>query len=237
MGIHDGHRERMRQRFLRYGLDSFEDHNVLELLLFYAVPRKDTNELAHRLLETFGSLDKVMEASQEALMAVPGMGESAAALLRLIPAAGQRYLMAKQETGSVLNNSTKTGNYLLPRFLSATEEMAYILCLDGKMAVLDCVRLGEGSISSVCLNVRTVVQVALDKRAACVILAHNHVSGVALPSAEDREATRRIQRALETVGICLLDHIIVADGDFVSMSDSGMLEQMQDSGASSCMVP
>jgi DNA repair protein RadC len=222
--MHDGHRERMRQRFMRSGLDSFDDHNVLELLLFYAVPRRDTNELAHRLLETYGSLDKVFEASYESLMQVHGMGESTAALLRLIPATAQRYLMAKQGPVRILTNSTSTGNFLLPRFLNAKEERAYVLCLDAKMELLDCVRLGEGSLSSVCLDIRSVVQVALEKRAACVILAHNHTSGVALPSMEDREATRRIREALGVVGVYLLDHIIVANGDFVSMSDSGMLE-------------
>jgi DNA repair protein RadC len=223
MGSHDGHRERMRQRFIRFGLDNFEDHNVLELLLFYAQPRKDTNELAHRLMDTFGTLDKVFEASYESLMAVPGMGESGAVLIRLVPALARRYLQAKQGPRLILAGSAQSGAYLIPIFLGATEEMLYMLCLDAKMELLDCIRLGDGSASAVRVNIRTIVQTALEKRAEAVILAHNHVSGIAVPSQEDKVVTRQVQEALSTVGIYLLDHIVVADGDFVSMYDSGLM--------------
>jgi DNA repair protein RadC len=223
MNIHDGHRERMRQRFLHYGLDNFDDHNVLEILLFYAQPRRDTNELAHRLMDTFGTLDKVFEASPDALMAVPGIGENAAVLIRLIPAMARRYLIARQTPNRILFDSARAGSYLIPLFLNATEETMYLLCLDAKMELLDCSCLGIGNPNSVHVDIRSIVQTALEKKATAVIMAHNHTCGIALPSEEDRVATIRVQNALTMVGIHLIDHIVVADGDFVSMADSGML--------------
>lgn len=223
MGLHDGHRGRMKQRFLRHGLANFDDHNVLELLLFYAIPRLDTNVLAHRLMDTFGSLDAVFEADAEALMAVEGIGESAAALIRLVPEATKRYLMAKSETGDILLDAEAAGQYFLPRFLNCRTEMVYLACLDAKMKVLDCRPLSNGSVNAAHVDVRAIVQMALLQNASAVVLAHNHTSGIALPSREDELATIQVQQALKLVGVELLDHIIVAGDDFVSLADNGLL--------------
>ncbi len=223
MDTHGGHRERMRTRFLRYGLDNFDDHNILELLLFYALPRQDTNLLAHRLLDAFGTLAGVFDATPEALMTVPGIGPNAAALIRLVPETARRYLMCKTRMGDVLENSEKAGAYVLPLFLGSREETAYLICMDAKMKVLDCRLLCRGTSTALSLNIRRVVQIALSQNASSVLLAHNHVGGVALPSDEDKQATARLHHVLAEVGITLVDHLIVADDDFVSMSDSGYL--------------
>ncbi len=223
MGQHEGHRMRMKRRFLRHGLENFDDHNVLELLLFFAIPRQDTNLLAHRLMETFGSLDGVFEAEPEALMAVEGIGENAAALIRLVPEAARRYLVVKSEAGHILNDSEATGHYFLPRFINCRNETVYLACLDAKMEVLDCREIGSGSVNSAHIDVRSIVQTALRKNASAVILAHNHTSGIALPSREDEMATLQLQKALELVGVSLVDHIIVAGDDFVSLADNGLL--------------
>ena len=223
MGEHDGHRQRMRQRFIKHGLDSFEDHNILELLLFYAQPRRDTNGLAHRLMDAFGSLAGVFEATPEELMTVEGMGESAAALISLVPAAAKRYLMSREETGRILNTVEDVGRYLVPRFMSCRTEVVYLLCLDAKLMVLDCAMVGSGGITSARLDVRHIVQTALMRNAKYAVLAHNHVSGIALPSREDREATDLVRRALAIVDVELIDHIIVAGDDFVSLADDGYL--------------
>lgn len=223
MGQHEGHRIRMKRRFLRHGLENFDDHNVLELLLFYAIPRQDTNLLAHRLMDTFGSLDGVFEAEVEALMAVEGIGENAAALIRLVPEAARRYLMAKSEVGHILNDSESAGRYFLPRFINCRNETVYLACLDAKLEVLDCREIGSGSVNSAHVDVRSIVQTALRQNASAVILAHNHTSGIALPSQEDEMATLQLQKALELVGVDLVDHIIVAGDDFVSLSDNGLL--------------
>lgn len=220
---HEGHRARMKQRFLNHGLDSFDDHNILELLLFYAQPRRDTNETAHRLIDTFGSLDAVFEASPEALMKVKGVGESAALLLHLVPEAARRYRIAKAQLGVILGSSRDAGEYLLPLFQNSRGECVYLVCLDPKRRVIDCRALSDGGPTSVAISVRQIVETALLHNAAAVLLAHNHPNGLAIPSTEDRDVTRRVGEALALVNIPLLDHIIVADEDFVSMADSGLI--------------
>ena len=223
MQEHDGHRERMRKRFVRYGLDSFNDHNVLELLLFYAQPRKDTNLMAHRLLDAFGSLDGVFDATPEALMAVEGVGEHAAALIHLVPAAAARYFQSKLQPGQILLDSQDAGRYLLPRFLTCRDETVFLVCMDAKLKVLDCRQLGQGSATTVAVSVRRIAQIALEQNASAVLLAHNHTSGLAVPSDEDVSVTLHIMRSLAPLGIRLTDHIIVAGDDFVSLADSGLL--------------
>ena len=223
MADHTGHRQRMRERFIRYGLDNFNDHNVLELLLFYAVPRQDTNELAHRLLDTFGTLDGVFDASIDALKSVDGIGDTAAALIHLVPEAARRYFISKTLPGQILADSEAAGKYLLPRFLTCRDEVMYLVCMDAKLKVLDCREVGQGNTTSVSVNLRRIVQIALGQNASAVILAHNHTSGIALPSEEDIAVTLRVRDLLGQVGVTLTDHIVVAGDDFVSMADSGCL--------------
>ena len=223
MGTHDGHRARMKARFVRCGLDNFDDHSVLELLLFYAVPRRDVNELAHALLDHFGTLDAVFEASCEDMMRVPGVGENVATLLTLIPQVGRRYQMAKRRQQTILRSSEDAGNYLVPLYLYERTEVVYLLCLDAKCKALCCVPVHRGSITVASISVRKIVQTALNQNAASVVLAHNHPSGYALPSQEDLDTTRTLQTALQSVGIVLADHIIVADDDYVSLADDGYL--------------
>ncbi|MBQ9329367.1 MAG: DNA repair protein RadC [Oscillibacter sp.] len=223
MGIHDGHREKMRRRFLTGGLDSFADHEALELLLYYAIPRRDTNPIAHALMEHYGSLAAVLSAPAEDLARVEGVGASAAVLLRLVPQLCRKARISEAERETVLSTTERAGAYLLERFADERHEVVYQLCLDRKGKLLTCKRLGEGGIASAELDIRKAVENAILSSASTVILAHNHPSGVALPSQEDYAATDRIRAALATVNICLRDHIIVADGDFVSMADSGYL--------------
>ncbi|MEA4942013.1 MAG: DNA repair protein RadC [Oscillibacter sp.] len=220
MGIHDGHREKMRRRFLETGLAGFADHEALEFLLFYAIPRRDTNALAHQLLERYGSLEMVLSAPVEDLQKVEGMGESAALLLRLVPMLTERS-RRKEDAPVILNSTEKAGNYMLCRFDGKKNELVYELCLDRKGKLLASKLLTEGDVNGAELNIRKLVGNALLTNASAVILSHNHPSGVALPSGEDFATTDRVRTALESVGVQLVDHIIVADGDFVSMRDSG----------------
>ncbi len=221
MGEHDGHRERLRQRFLKHGLDTLSDDQVLELLLFYAVPRRDTNALARQLLAHFGSLAAVLEATPRELKAVAGIGENAALLLNLITPVARRYLLNRSEAGIILPSTQACGEYLLPYFFGAQEECVYLLCLDAKCKVLACRLLQTGSINSAGFSIRKAVETAMDCNASSVVLAHNHTSGVALPSEADYESTQRLKAALEPLDILLADHIIVADNDFVSLADNG----------------
>lgn len=221
MGIHDGHREKMRQRFLKGKLEHFADHEVLEFLLYYAIPRRDTNPIAHHLMERYGSLSAVLSAPVEDLQNVEGIGERAAILLKLVPQVCQKAHLSDAEQQTVLNSSEKAGAYLLERFSGEKNEVIYQLCLDRKGRLLACKRLGEGGVSSAGLDIRRLVEYALLTSASAVILSHNHPSGVALPSRDDYNTTERAKTALDTIGVKLADHIIVADGDFVSMADSG----------------
>ena len=224
MGIHDGHREKMRHRFCETGLEGFADHEALELLLYYAIPRRDTNELAHRLLARYGSLSALLQAPIEDLRRVEGVGESAAVLLKLVPAfvyKAQR--SAGQET--VLNSTEKAGRYLLSCFAGERNEVIYQLCLDRKGKLLARKRLSEGGSAAAELNIRRLVENALLSSASAVILSHNHPSGIALPSREDYATTQQAQDALRTIGVELLDHIIVAEDDYVSLADSGILRR------------
>lgn len=222
MSIHDGHRGRLKERFLREGLDNFEQIQVLELLLFYCIPRQDTNPIAHRLLDRFGALSKVLEAPPEELKKVPGVGENAAAFLSLVMATGRYYQVNQKENDTILTSIEKCGQYLLPFFHGRRNETVFLLCLDAKCKVLSCREVGEGSVNSAAVPIRRIVEMALGVNATSVVLAHNHPSGLALPSGEDVQTTRRLSLALHAVEIELVDHVVVADGDYVSLVQSGL---------------
>lgn len=223
MAEHDGHRKRLRQRFLQAGIDGFDDLALLELLLQYAIPRKDTNPLAHRLLDRYGNLAAVLEAPARELQNVEGLGEYAAVLLRLVPAAARRYMVERAHLGEILDTPDRCGEYLVPRFFGERDEVVWLLCLDAKLMARDCRMLFRGSVNAAEITVRKIVETALACNATAVVLAHNHTSGLAIPSREDEQTTRRLRTGLDAVGIRLADHIIVAGEDFVSMADSGLL--------------
>ena len=221
MPIHDGHRQRLKERFLSEGLDHFDELYVLELLLFYCIPRKDTNPIAHQLLAHFGSLTNVFEATVEELQKVPGISKNAATFLTLIPQAGRYYQIKRAEPGDILHTIEQCGKYLVPYFYGRENETVFLLCLDAKCKVLGCKMIGEGSVNSANIPIRRVVEIALNANATTVILAHNHPSGLALPSADDVQTTLRVAKAMDAVEITLADHIVVADNDYVSLTQSG----------------
>ena len=225
MNVHKGHRARMKRRFLEHGLESFEDHHVLEILLFYALPRVDVNPLAHNLLKQFSSLAAVFDAPLDELEKVEGIGRNAATLIKLIPQVARRYMISRASLSDILDSSEKAGRYLLPRFFGERDEVVYLVCLDAKCKVLNCRLMFRGSVNSASVSIRKIVETALSFNATSVILAHNHTSGIALPSREDQITTRRIEEALRAVDITLADHIIVADDDFVSLADSGFFHR------------
>ena len=219
--VHKGHRERLKARFLETGLDSFTDVQALELLLFYAIPQKDTNPIAHALLDRFGSLSQVLDAPLEALKKVPGISDHSASLLRLVTELARFYQVDSAQRTEVLTSLDACGRYLVPRFFGRKVETVFLLCLDAKCKVLCCREIGEGSVNAASISVRKVVEAALSANATSVVLAHNHPSGVALPSADDVQTTCRIAAALSAVEVQLIDHIVVAEGDFISMVQSG----------------
>ena len=220
MSIHSGHRQRLKDRFRREGLDNFDELYVLELLLFYCIPRADTNPLAHRLLDHFGSLTAVLDASVEELEKIDGLGKNASTFLSLITQVGRYYQVKRSEPGEILRTLEQCGNYLVPYFFGRERETVFILCLDAKCKVLCCKMVGEGSVNSANIPVRRVVEIALNANATTVVLAHNHPSGLAIPSADDIQTTYKVASALNAVEITLADHIVVSKDDFVSIVQS-----------------
>ncbi|MBR2889437.1 MAG: DNA repair protein RadC [Oscillospiraceae bacterium] len=221
MSIHEGHRQRLKDRFRAEGLDHFDQRHVLELLLFYCVPRQDTAPLAQRLLDHFGSVAQVLEAPLEELEKIPGVGPNVSTLIALTNELGRYYLVNRTANTTVLTTINECGDYLMHRFRGRRNETVFLLCLDAKCKVLSCREVGEGSVNSANVPIRRIVEMAMGVNATSVILAHNHPSGVAVPSDEDVLTTIRLAKALKTVEIYLADHIIVSDDDFVSMYQSG----------------
>ena len=224
MGVHEGHRERMRERFFQHGLETFNEIEALEMLLYYAIPRKDTNPLAHALLDRFGSLDYVLSASEEELCEVPGISERTAALLMMVPQITQ---LSEVNRANRIKDVTRTEDavsFLIPRFRNQRREILLLLCLNSQKQITHVEVMNKGAVNYVTFDPRRVVEVALKRQAVSVIIAHNHPDGPALPSKEDDSATSQVYRALNTVGISLYDHIIIAVEDYASYRRSGALD-------------
>lgn len=157
------------------------------------------------------------------LTSIPGIGENAAALILMVPQIVKKAHVSKAKETKIIRNSTDAGNYLLPYFLDEQDEIVMMLCLDNKRAVICCREMGRGVVNCVDANIRRMVETALKVKTTTVIIAHNHPNGVALPSREDDNFTRTLYRSLGLLGITLEDHIIVANDEFVSLADSGVM--------------
>lgn len=218
--LHAGHRDRLKKRFDAVGEKGFEDHTLLELLLFYGVPQKDTNPLAHRLLERFGSLPAVLEAPARELMQVEGVGENVARLLKVTQA--MRCRCTQQQVSRqkvVLNSSLKAGEYLCSLLQGRETEALLLVCLDAGKAVRHCEQLESGVSDSISTTLRQIAQLCVNRNVHDIILAHNHPSGLVHPSREDIVMTRKAQDFLQEIGVNLLDHFVITDKEFYSMKD------------------
>ncbi len=219
-----GHRQRVKERFLREGLENFDEVHMLELLLFYVIPRKDTKPIARELLDRFGSLAMVLEATPEELQTVPNIGKQTPGFLSLILQAARYYQVRRTDNPVILDTVQKYGDYLKEHLFGRRNETVFLLCLDAKSKVLCCRKVGEGDVNSANIPVRRMAEIALGVNATAAILAHNHPSGVAVPSVEDRVTTERLAKCLGAMDIVLLDHIVVADDDYVSMTQSRLYD-------------
>ncbi len=212
---HKNHRERVKNKYLEHGLECFADHEVLEMILFYSVPQKDTNVMAHELIDRFGSLRKVLEATPDELFEVSGIKSHTAVLLGIIRDINRRCILSEVREGEVFDRVSKIGEYLLGYFSGITNERVCVMLLDNSMRLIDCVKISDGSVNGSSINYRLIAQTALAKKASGAILAHNHPDGCAIPSREDREVTRAVEAALSVVGVNLLEHIIVGAGNYL----------------------
>ena len=221
MGIHDGHRSRMKQEFLQGGLTHFSEPRALELLLFYSRMQGDVNPTAHALLDAFGSLAGVLDADPQELMSVPGVGENTAVLLKLIPALAAKYLASRTSAETIIRNSGDLRDLFAPYFFGARNELSFLACFDSKLKLLGVRKISEGGPNETNIGPRQIATAALSYNASAVVLAHNPPSGLASPSDDDISTTRYLFQVLRGLGIVLYDHVILADDDMVSMRDSG----------------
>lgn len=209
--MHENHRERMRERFFHSKADGFASHELLEELLYFSIPRKDTNELAHRLIERFGSLRGVLEATPDELRSVEGVGEQSAFLLKLVMETLRR-IAEESVSGKVCFNTLgKISEYFCRKFLGQSRECVYLMLLNNQLNLIECCQISEGSVNSSSFPVRVIAEKALLARASLVVLAHNHPDGLAVPSEADIELTTRIHMILDMMGVTLLEHVIVAN--------------------------
>lgn len=224
--FHIGHRARLKEEFRTRGLEGWPDHKVLELLLCYAIPQGDVNPLAHSLIEAFVDLSGVLDASPEALKKIPGMGEHAALLMKLVPQICGRYL---SQISGVRADDTASGvldyaRALFPYFTGAIREKFVLLSLDSRRKILGVDLVGEGELAQVEVSPRRIMEAALAHNARGVVLAHNHVGAYAAPSPEDVEVTRKLREFLKVVSIDLVDHLVFSGEEFVSLVQSGKLQ-------------
>lgn len=215
---HYGHRERMRMRFQKSGLEDFQPHEILELLLFYALPRVNTNPIAHELIQEFHSLSGVLDADIQDLKRVKGISENAAVFLKMIPQICQQYQLDKMRDHLVLDSMQKLCDYVKAQFSNATEEKVLLLCFNEYLQLLYCETISVGTTQSTMLDTHRIVECAIRMRSTRVVLAHNHPNAAAVFSDADLFATQQLRRILESMQIQLMDHIVVGKrGDTISM--------------------
>ncbi len=219
--IHAGHRQRMRRELIEQdGFDRIEPHRILEVLLFYGIPRKDTNPIAHELLLKFGSLAGVMDADIESLMKVKGMTENAAALIKIIMPLARRYKDEKFKIGHKFDSCNEMGDFLVSKYIARKNECFAITSLDNEGGLLGFDIISEGIPDAVSVDFRDVASTVLRRNASCVIISHNHITKNALPSQEDIATTLSLKNSLESISVRLLDHVIIAGDDYISMRQS-----------------
>lgn len=214
---HASHRQRLKARFLMNEFVGFSDHEILELLLCYALPRKDTNALGHDLITHFGSLSKVLEADFDELCAFSGLSEHSALLLRLIPPLTKCYLADRNKDHVNYADYDAMGQYLVHRYIGLRHEECNVVLLDNGYHLLDYVKVGDGTVNASPVNIRKIAAAALQKNATYVVLSHNHPAGTPLPSDDDLNVTRAVQSALELLGINFLEHYIIAREQYVGI--------------------
>lgn len=234
-----GHRERLKQKFNnKNSLDEFEDHEILELLLFYSIPQKNTNEIAHELIKKFNSFHRVFDAPLEELVKINGISVHTATFIKLLPHLCSKYYSSKSlysgdEIGKI---KTSIYNRLISEYISQTNEIMYVICLDSSYNILRFEKISEGTNNSVNIFTKKIVETAILTRASIVIISHNHPSGIPSPSRADCIATKYLHSALSLLSIDLVDHIIVSGTDFFSMASANIINKFKNSNNESNLV-
>lgn len=220
--VHEGHRKTVKKKFIENGLDVFQPHEALELYLYYAIPRKDTNPLAHRLLDRFMTISGVCDAPIDELINDFGLTENTAVLLKLLPQMSRLYNESKLLDDNIIQLDT-VGELIKTKFIGRIEEVVVLLLGDAKGKIIFFDVIAKGSVNSSDMPIRKIVDISIRHNAKLAFIAHNHPSGNALPSKNDIETTKIIYSTLKAVGVRLYDHFVVTDDDYVSFRESGMI--------------
>ncbi len=218
---HSGHRQRVRKKFIENGFDVFEPHEALEMFLFYAIPRKDTNPLAHRLLDRYLTIGGVCDAPIDELMEEFGLSESAAAYIKMLPEMSRLYNESKMSDDNIIDYEN-LGKLFQTKFIGRTSEAVALMLGDAKSKMIYFNIISKGSLNSSDMPIRKIVDLSLRHNAKTAFIAHNHPSGTALPSHSDLLTTQTVRETLLSVGVDLIDHFIITDDDYVSLRDSGL---------------
>lgn len=220
--LHKDHRKRVREAYLADGFsEATPPHKILEMLLFYSIPRADTNETAHLLLNRFGSFEKVVDAPIEELKKVDGVGENSAVLLKLIADATRLYMKEKTKLDrNKCFSLDDLGEFLTGRYIGRTKETFALTTLDSQGSMLGFDIIAEGEVGEVVVSTRNLVETVIKRNAAYVVLSHNHPGGEAIPSYKDIKTTEIICGVLKNINVAVLDHIILCDNDYVSLAIS-----------------
>jgi DNA repair protein RadC len=217
----EGHRQRLRERFQRSSLQGFHDHEVLELLLSFAIPRRDVKGIAKALLAKFQSLAAVLDAPMEALQEVPGVGSYAATLLAMVPRLVERYQQDRWQGSETLHSTRDAVGYLAALLGTERNEVFLVLALNSRNALIAQEEIQRGSVNRTAVFPRKVIEACLKHRATAVVLAHNHPSGDPSPSQADRQLTRKLSKLLAEVDIAVHDHIIISGAQYFSFAEHG----------------
>ncbi len=223
---HGGHRNRVKERYLEEGLDGFQDHQIVEFLLFYCIPMKDTNELAHHMIKEFGNLHDLLEADPRDIARRCDISLNTAILISLVAPLSRRYLKQKWGDRPIVNSSSKAGNYAMTLFAGRIYECFFVICLDSQNRVNHAALVHEGTINEAPVYPRLIVETALRHKANSIILSHNHPGGSLKASNADIDVTRKICQAMKPISVHVVDHIIVAGDHYVSFAEQGLMETM-----------
>ncbi len=227
--LHSGHRNRLREEIISNSRpETISSHKLLEMLLFYGIPQKDTNPIAHELINRFGSFSGVFDADVTELVKVKGMTKNAACLIKLMLPLAKVYISDRYDNDTCLKTPAEIGRYIMLKYFATSTEKCTLLCLNRLGKVLSFDVLAEGDIDSVGVSIRSLIERIISTDATAVVLAHNHPGGIALPSQSDIVLTQAISNALKTISVNFCDHIIIAGEDYISMAQSSEYKELFD---------
>ena len=232
---HSGHRQRLRDQVLKGGLDAMHEHQVLEYLLTFVLPQKDTNVIAHDLISKFGGFSKVFEADLNELKKVKGVGEVVAHFLYNFRDFYFYYQKNKPSAKGSIKGLGEAKQYMMPYFVGKQVEELYVVAIDSKNRVIDTKLICEGVVNEANVNMRLITQFLISNNATNFVLAHNHPDGKCLPSVADDNTTRAVVAITEINGIRMLDHIIFGEDETYSYHHSGKLDKYREDALKLCM--